>query len=63
MRNRGRRKCREIFDEDEGYKRKKEKERERESPVERNINNKVKRIGKRHARNVKLIQSAKQVEV
>lgn len=27
MRNRGRRKCREIFDEDEGYKRKKEKER------------------------------------
>lgn len=39
------------------------KERERESPVERNINDKVKRIGKRQARNVKLIQSAKQVEV
>lgn len=39
------------------------RKRERESPVERNINNKVKRIGKRHARNVKLIQSAKQVEV
>lgn len=40
----------------------KERKRKRESP-ERNINDKVKRIGKRHARNVKLIQSAKQVEV